>query len=506
MASTGGTEISRRINSIENEIKKLSNTCKSTTQIAKNLGEALKYDPSNTKLQSQYMDSLQKSIQTTTEKMNLLVQEQQRLESEGITDANRKRFEQIGVQISDCQKQLAKFNSDLKQSNDLTKQVNESQKNTFSGLKSSFDQAASSIKSIAKTLAGVVASVMAIGVAFASTADKIDVAINKFGGTAEEWQTNSFIWDRLTGSADAYEQILSAINSNLGQVQKESSRVGTVLEQLGLTFDDLKGKTSTEALQIYLDALSNIGDEAERQAIAVSLFGESVGVYLAQMLSTSTDQINEWTQAAQEAGIMTNEQVAEGAKLQDTLDDLTKTFKTMIATLGTALMPLIQTIANIVKSLSPMINGIASALNALGPVGTTIIVMIGAIIAAVVKLVYALAAMHVASGNIAQIAFAVAAIGLLATAGIATGVAMNLGNTNSSSYSSNGSFISQSVDDLASNATEISNSNNDSGNTENTQNITYNDYSTVNQDISSDVDYDEFARYMSNKKRQIIGG
>lgn len=503
MASTGGTEISRRINSIENEIKKLSNTCKSTTQIAKNLGEALKYDPSNTKLQSQYMDSLQKSIQTTTEKMNLLVQEQQRLESEGITDANRKRFEQLTVDIAKCEAQLANLNNQYKK-------VGESSEKAFkqadNGMSQFSDKIKSSIKTITKVITGFVASVMAIGVAFASTADKIDVAINKFGGTAEEWQTNSFIWDRLTGSADAYEQVLSAINSNLGQVQKESSRVGTVLEQLGLTFDDLKGKTSTEALQIYLDALSNISDEAERQAIAVSLFGESVGVYLAQMLSTSTDQINEWTQAAQEAGIMTNEQVAEGAKLQDTLDDLTKTFKTMIATLGTALMPLIQTIANIVKSLSPMINGIASALNALGPVGTTIIVMIGAIIAAVVKLVYALAAMHVASGNIAQIAFAVAAIGLLATAGIATGVAMNLGNTNSSSYSSNGSFISQSVDDLASNATEISNSNNDSGNTENTQNITYNDYSTVNQDISSDVDYDEFARYMSNKKRQIIGG
>lgn len=503
MASTGGTEISRRINSIENEIKKLSNTCKSTTQIAKNLGEALKYDPSNTKLQSQYMDNLQKSIQSTTDKMNLLVQEQQRLESEGITDANRKRFEQLTVDIAKCEAQLASLKDQYTKFGDSSEKA---LKKTDNGMSNLLSKLSGSIKTVTNILTGFVASVMAIGVAFASTADKIDVAINKFGGTAEEWQTNSFIWDRLTGSADAYEQVLSAINSNLGQVQKESSRVGTVLEQLGLTFDDLKGKTSTEALQIYLDALANIGDEAERQAIAVSLFGESVGVYLAQMLSTSTDQINEWTQAAQEAGIMTNEQVAEGAKLQDTLDDLTKTFKTMIATLGTALMPLIQTIANIVKSLSPMINGIASALNALGPVVTSVIVMITAVIAAVVKLVFALAAMHVASGNIAKIAFGVAAIGLLATAGIATGVAMNLGNTNSSSYSSNGSFISQSVDDLASNATEISNSNNDSGNTENTQNITYNDYSTVNQDISSDVDYDEFARYMSNKKRQIIGG
>lgn len=498
MASSGGTEISRRIASINAEIKSLTTSCRNTAQVAKNLGDALKIDPSNTRIQTQYMNALRQSVQQTTDKMNLLVSEQKRLESEGIDDSNRKRYEQLGVQISQCEANLVKFNNELDTSNTKGKKTGTTLTDSFKKVSSSISSA---VGTMAKTIAGVTASIMGIGVAFASTADQIDIAVNKFGGTAEQWQVQSFIWDRLTGSADAYEQVLTAINTNLGQVQKESSRVGTVLAQLGLTFDDLKGKTSSEALQIYLQALSTIGDEAQRQAIAVSLFGETVGVYLAQMLNASSSEINEWTQAAQNAGIMTNEQVEAGAELQDTLDDLMKTIKSMIATLGTSFMPLIQTIVTIVQSLAPLINGVASALNALGPVGTTVILMVAALVAGIVKLVISLVSLHMASLNIPAITAGVAALGLLATAGIATAVALNTGSNGSS-----GSYVAESVDEMASNAATISSGNNESSNSGNTQNITYNDYSTVNQDISSEVDYDEFAKYMSNKKRQIIGG
>ena len=287
----------------------------------------------------------------------------------------------------------------------------------------------------------------------------------------------------------------------MGQVQKESSRVGTVLEQLGLTFEDLKGKSSTEVLDTYLEALQGVANESERMAIAVSLFGESAGVYIAQMAGTSKDQIEEWNQAMIEAGLATNEQVAAGAELQDTFDYLKQSLVSLIATLGTSLKPTIEVIIGLLNQIAPIVNLISSALSALGPSGTIALGVFTSLITILPGLISLLAALHVGTGNIALAALTFAA--LAAVTGVGVGLGLTSLSGSAGATENTVSALETDLNELDENSGSTSNSTTDNSTVINNN---YYDNSTYNNTLNNDVDVDKLIEEIGDKKRVMIGG
>ena len=316
----GGIKITRDISAINDQLKELNKEFRASSKEIRNLDKALKLDPKNVKVTEQYTKELEAQIQTCTKQLQALAAKQKEYDAQKVDQASAE-YRQLENQIASTEAQLSS----------LEKKTKDLNKTDLSKLNSAF-------KTIGKTCLSIVGSIFSIGKAYASSADEIQKAIDKFGGTAEEWQLNSNAWDKVTGDSSAYESVLSAVTSNLAQVQKESAKVGKVLEQLGLTFDDLKGKSSTEALEMYVNALRQIGDEATRQNLAVALFGESAGVSVSQMVNTSTAALEEYNAAMEEAGLLTNEQVEAGAALQDTFDYLKQTLLKLVADLGLPLL------------------------------------------------------------------------------------------------------------------------------------------------------------------------
>lgn len=312
----------------------------------------------------------------------------------------------------------------------------------------------------------------------------------------------------MTGDGDAYEQVLQAVTSTQGQAQKESSKLGTMLEQLGLTFEDVQGKTSTEALQVYIDALARVGDEATRQAIAVALFGSNAGTYIAQMAGTGSEAIDQWNSELADAGVLTNEQVRQGAELQDTFDYLGQTIKKLVADLGTSFKPMVEGLITLIKGIAPIITAIGKALSGLGPGGTAAIAVFGAMIAILPPLITMLAALNWSTGRIGA---AIAALGILATAtAIGAGVyaEINTGSnesTNSAPVVDTSGFVDESSTLEENNQQGTGSQASGSGNTYNNT-TNYYDNSTMNNEISKDIDYEEMTDYLTEKKRVLIGG
>ena len=477
-------EIARDLRTINQELKMINTSFRSAQKEANSLQKALKLDPSNMKLVSARTTELQKQIDLASRKIDLLREAENRL------------IQQNGVEVK-LTPQFQKLENEIAKTEATTKNL-ESQLDKTN--KVDFSKLSSSLRTVAKVATGIVAGIAGIGVAYATQMDNIQKQVDHFGGTAEEWQLQSNAWDKLTGNSNAYASVLSAITSNMGQVQKESSRVGTVLAQLGLTFEDLKGHSSTEVLDIYLEALRNVSNESERMAIAVSLFGESAGVYISQMAGTSTEQINEWNDAMIEAGLATNEQVAAGAELQDTFDYLKQSLISLVATIGTSLKPAIEVIIGLLNQVAPIVNLIAQALSALGPSGTIAIGVFTGLISLLPALISLLAALHVGTGNIALAALTFGA--LAAVAGVGIGFGLN-GSGLQETAEMTGSALETDLNEASNSGTTNGNS---TTNNSTVINNNYYDNATYNNNVSSEVDVDSLIEEIADKKRVMIGG
>ena len=478
-------EIARDLKTINAELKNINSSFRSAQKEASSLQRALKLDPGNMKLVGARTKELETQLELCTKKIDLLKEAENRLVAQNGVEAK------LSPQFQKLENEISKTEAQAKS---LENQLNSTSKVDFSKL-------TSGLKTAAGVAAGIVASITGLGVAYATQMDNIQKQVDHYGGTAEEWQLQSNAWDKLTGDSNAYASVLSSIISNMGQVQKESSRVGTVLEQLGLTFDNLKGKSSTEVLDTYLEALQNVTNESERMAIAVSLFGESAGVYIAQMAGTSKDQIEEWNQAMIEAGLATNEQVAAGAELQDTFDYLKQSLVSLIATLGTSLKPTIEVIVGLLNQIAPIVNLISSALSALGPSGTIALGVFTSLITILPGLISLLAALHVGTGNIALAALTFAA--LAAVTGVGLGLGLTSLSGSATATENTVSALETDLNELDENSGSTSNSTTDNSTVINNN---YYDNSTYNNTLNNDVDVDKLIEEIGDKKRVMIGG
>lgn len=490
-------EIVRDLKQINAELKTTQSSFNKAEKEARNLSKALKSDPKNNLLKSFKIDELNRQIDACTKKVQLLKEKQDAMKNSGVSE-NAIEYQRLTAEIVKTESQVKSLTSQTKE---LTKQTK-----LFGNV--NLDKMKKGFSSISKVALGIVSSIVGVGTAFASEADEIQKKVDKFGGTAEQWQYQSNAWDKLTGEGDAYEQVLQAVTSVQGQAQKESSKLGAMLEQLGLSFEDVQGKTSTEALQVYLDALSKVGDEATRQSIAVALFGSNVGTYMAQMAGTGSAAIEQWNSELADAGVLTNEQVEQGAELQDTFDYLGQTIKKLVADLGTSFKPMVEGLITLIKGIAPIITAIGKALSGLGPGGTAAIAVFGAMIAILPPLITMLAALNWSTGRIGA---AIAALGILATAtAIGAGVyaGINTGSnesTNNTPVVDTSGFVDESSTLEENNQQGTGSQASGSGNTYNNT-TNYYDNSTMNNEISKDVDYEEMTDYLTEKKRVLIGG
>lgn len=490
-------EIVRDLKQINAELKTTQSSFNQAEKEARNLSKALKSDPKNNLLKSFKIDELNRQIDACTKKVQLLKEKQDAMKNSGVSE-NAIEYQRLTAEIAKTESQVKSLTSQTKE---LTKQTK-----LFGNV--NLDKMKKGFSSISKVALGIVSSIVGVGTAFASEADEIQKKVDKFGGTAEQWQYQSNAWDKLTGEGDAYEQVLQAVTSAQGQAQKESSKLGTMLEQLGLSFEDVQGKTSTEALQVYLDALSKVGDEATRQSIAVALFGSNVGTYMAQMAGTGSAAIEQWNSELADAGVLTNEQVEQGAELQDTFDYLGQTIKKLVADLGSSFKPMIEGLVTLIKGIAPIITAIGKALAALGPGGAVAFAVFGGLMALLPGLITMLAALHVGTGNIALAALTLGALALAGSvvAGIAIGSTVGTDTeVNNTPVVDTSGFVDESSTLEENNQQGTGSQASGSGNTYNNT-TNYYDNSTMNNEISKDVDYEEMTDYLTEKKRVLIGG
>lgn len=506
--SKGGVTISRSLKTINEEIKSCNSNFRTAAKSARELSQALKLDPQNTKLSAAYMGQLRSQVEQATRKIALLREQQQRMvQTNGELARTTDQYQKLDIEIEKTEATIKSLTAQIEKAESATKDLGEKGSSNISTLKTAFGGIKSAVTAAIATFTGIITAVTALGVAYGKTSDEIAKASKQFGVSVETFQYMSNRWEQLTGDANAYQSVLSAIAGLNANAELEMTKLGKVLERLGLTFEDLNGMDAMGAYEIYLQALRECETEAERTNLAVKLFGNSIGPWMAEMATTGTDALAQWDAELENAGIMTQQQIELGEKLNDTFGYLKKTIQVAIAESGEKLIGLFEGLVNLAKNLIPLITGIANALAAIGPQGLIVLSVIAAMCAQIPPLVVMLAALNAGAKQYVAAFTSLAILGTVSAIGLSALAAANASNGSSTS-----GHLVTATSSLGTQATVLSGSNSESvtttisGDTNTSNQTTVEDNSVNNYYINNELDVDEVIERISNARRSMIGG
>jgi hypothetical protein len=114
---------------------------------------------------------------------------------------------------------------------------------------------------------------------------------SRTGETAGKLLVLERAFDNTGVGADKVGSTINRLQKFITMAGDESSKQAEVMARLGISMQDLQGKTPTEQMQVFATKIAGIQDPTVRAATAMEIFGKSGGQLL-PMLSNFSSEIN----------------------------------------------------------------------------------------------------------------------------------------------------------------------------------------------------------------------
>lgn len=364
------TTVSRSLEEINGKVTELNSNIKKLSNENKNLNKSLRLDPSSTTLLSQKISNLKQQISLSKQKTDELKRSLQLMQTNSSTEMTAAEFDKLKLKIAQAEAETKGFSAQLAKIN-----------------QQKFDQVASSLSKISKVAVVALTALVGVETAYAKSGDEVAKATERFHIGAEEFQYMAHIFDKTTGNSQGYIQALQSVTSQLGSLEKGSAKAVKAFSMVGLTMNDVSGKSSAEVLEMIIEKLKLIEDEDKRVAVAQALLANS-GTDVAMVSQLSNEEIQALNQTLEEQGLLTQEQANDAAALNDRIGDLQNAFKKMAAELGTALLPCMEVLIDVAKIVITAISSLSNVFNIFGETGKkvgAVLLLIIAIIPVLIK-------------------------------------------------------------------------------------------------------------------------
>ena len=191
--------------------------------------------------------------------------------------------------------------------------------------------------------------------AVAQTGDEIDKTSQKVGMSTEAYQK----WDyamKIAGTSMQNCTVgLKTMTNKIDDALSGNKNATEAFERLGISIDDLKGKSREDIFEMATKGLQNLDDSLEKAAIANDLFGRS-GQDLMPLFNATNEELDGLMQEAEDYGmVMSDDAVKSSAAFQDSLTKLQGTLHGVGAKLVSGFMP---GVTDVVNGFSEMIAGV----------------------------------------------------------------------------------------------------------------------------------------------------
>lgn len=325
------TGLTKSLNDANKEIK-------NTQSQLKDVDRLLKLDPKNTELLRQKQELLAQAVKDTNTKLETLKKAEEAMKSQGV-DENSEQFMAL-------QREIVATEGELK---NLTKEADNTV-SAFDKIKGAADKVAAGAKNVADktkglSLAGgaVAGGLLATGKNAIQTADDLETLSKRSGLSTDMLQKFAYASDMVDVSTDELVSAMTKMKKNMGDNPAAFEALGVSVTNADGTFRGLE-----EVFYDSLAALSQIGDETERDLAAMDLFGKGADT-LATIIDDGGVGLQEYGARAQELGLILSE---------DTIGKLTSTGDTIDEMKARATATLTEVGAQLLENLAPTIDTI----------------------------------------------------------------------------------------------------------------------------------------------------
>jgi hypothetical protein len=192
----------------------------------------------------------------------------------------------------------------------------------------------SAISGVGGTIAGLVGvgSLIAFGKAAIDSADQVADGSKRIGVSAEQYQKLRYAAEQSGAGIESIEAGFKKMSSTVTDANSGNQTAIATINSLGVSMDELAGKSPNEIFEIMADALSQVSDSTKQASLAQDIFGKG-GMSLIPLLGTYKELGQEIQNAG---GIMSNEAVAAADAFNDSMNKLGTTLKAVVVNSGLA--------------------------------------------------------------------------------------------------------------------------------------------------------------------------
>lgn len=209
----------------------------------------------------------------------------------------------------------------------------------------------------AASVVGGAATALVMNVA--DSASAVADASARVGMSAEDYQKWIYAAKQSGMEASTLENLMRKQQTVFANATAGNKTAAQAYKDLGI---DIKGLTSGDAFDKAITALSEMSDETKRNELANKLFGKSYAE-LTPMLKNGASGIKALKDEAVKMGaVMSNDTVAAGDNLGDTIDKIKAGFSGMINNLVGSVLPIVQQLMDIIIENMPMIQNMIQSL------------------------------------------------------------------------------------------------------------------------------------------------
>jgi phage-related protein len=214
----------------------------------------------------------------------------------------------------------------------------------------SFTKVADTLKDVGKAIAGVVTAVGAaatsVGVGMfkmaegaANTGREVNIMSQKLGLSRQGFQEWEFILKKSGTSIDVMNIGMKTLQKTMGGLTEDGDSASKAFAAVGISFDEIKGKTPEEALNMTIRALQDLPPGADRTAAALKLFGRGA-MELQPLLNKTSAETDELRQRAHDLGLVLGDaQIDNSLKFRSAMGRIKDTMQGMKLQIASSLVP-----------------------------------------------------------------------------------------------------------------------------------------------------------------------
>jgi len=191
-------------------------------------------------------------------------------------------------------------------------------------------------------------------------------------GSSAEDASKMLVVGQATGiSADEagarfakFGRAISTAKDEMVKADAAGKQSNDMFTRLGISYDQLNGKNVAQVFSVVADKMRNMADGAEKDAVAMALFGRA-GFQVTEMMNLTKAQIDEITQRAQQQGLILNDETTEAwHHLGLEMGQVMNTMKGFAVQIGSDMLPALQRKADAIKDVADKYNQLSPTVRA----------------------------------------------------------------------------------------------------------------------------------------------